>query len=984
MNYHAKKKFFFVFAIISILFSYSASHIKFSDIHNSKFHTFSIKFKYYGIDPIAIEKIITKPLEEKFCELDSLYELKSTCRFNESITTAWFYSSANQDHIYLKIRKITEDLYNSLPQNVQRPEIYNSSSEDKSITCIAINCPDTILEKNIKPHLESIPGVSEVIISGKNNQTVSIQFDNKHISNYHIIPSNISKAVNFFNAPNLIASKKSGLFKSSFFIKNKIESKEELSDIQLFQGKSTLNLSTIADINFSTQKQNELELLNNTKTAYINIKASENSNKINISEKTHTLLNKAEYKKYNPVFLYDTGKKQKNLLLSVCGTLIITIILNIIFSYLFYRSIKLSLILSVIICSAILWTTGLLSIINISINEQILSGISLSTGLIADTALVIFEILNNSVSKKIFFKKVNLTLSAASASTATTLIAVIPLFFMTDITPGIKSSGISIFTMLIVSSVISLFFLPPFLPDILRKKYNTESITAPLIKIISQILKKRNTLKKIFLFSSILSIVLFIISDKNISQNDMSDIIYYSIEYNPEKKIDSIHTELTPYINEISKISQIDFIKSTILRGKVEFEVIHSSNSKSKIIKQIASKSGLIKDGDVYIPSGSEKKYKNPVTLQIAVTGDDESKCRALAKEAAFLINKNNLSLQTTLNFKEEEKMFSYIPSKIKLAKLNLSTFDAAQQLRYSIFDSVISKIFINNNETDVTLSSTNSKKLPDITELNFITRDDSVRISSTGILKEDKIPSQIHRLDSQPCAYFSIELNKKTFTREMNKIKRILSSIKKQEGYKFIFPSSIKQNQIAYKKLSAIIFFCIFCIYCFLTAQNEDFKISFSILCCIPSSLFLPLSIRLITRTAISFGDTVGIILLSGIVINNSIYISEAPEFSVIKKINCRIESILITSLTTILGSLPMMCLSHSQFIKSLSFFMTFGILNSLIVSLFLFPSMLDDAYYSVLKHEVYYTAESKQTSDQKDIHRQMSRKTPRTFPRK
>ena len=63
MNYSSKKKFFFIFAIISVLFIYSALNIKFTDTQDFKFHVFTVKFEYYGMDPVAIEKIITNAVD---------------------------------------------------------------------------------------------------------------------------------------------------------------------------------------------------------------------------------------------------------------------------------------------------------------------------------------------------------------------------------------------------------------------------------------------------------------------------------------------------------------------------------------------------------------------------------------------------------------------------------------------------------------------------------------------------------------------------------------------------------------------------------------------------------------------------------------------------------------------------------------------------------------------------------------------------------
>lgn len=952
MNFLKPKKAFFIFSIITIIFSYAILKLNYSNTTESKYNIYSIKFNYYGIDPLVMERLITKPLEEKLIELDSICELKSTCRFNESITTAWFYKTADTDSTYLKIRTITENLYNTLPNSVQKPQIINSNTEEKAVICISLNADKDYIEKYIKSKIESINGVTEVIISGTENKNISINFNNMLIANYHITPDQIAKTISIENSSNISAEKKSSSSKSSYFFNNRLNCEHELPQIKLLTEKSSINLNHIARITQSVQPKTETVLLNNIETSFINIKTSDSSNLINISTECHKLFQSKEIEKLRPIFIYDIGQKQKEIFLSVIRTLMITIIITGVIVFIFYHSLKFSLILSAVTITTIIWTLGFLSISGISINENLLSGISISIGLIADTSLVLYEIQNQTSSTINFHKKAIQTIPSILISTITTLIAIIPLLFISTIIPSVKNTGLSILFMLIISTIISLCFLPSFLPSFcIQVEFINNQVSLFKTKfkqktrqMFLKFLKIQKYIKSIFYLSALCTLLLFIILPKNIQPVKESDIFYFSIEFNPERKIDSVKNELSEYIKSVEQIPNVNFVKTDITRGNAEFEVIYSNTTENKIADLIREKSSLIKKAYIYIPKVT-KKIK-PVSIQIAVSGDDESKCRDIAKETASLINQNNLALQTTLNFKDEEIMYNYVPDKNKLSLINLYTADSAQQLRQNIFNPVVTKIIINNQETDVTLSSELNKDFDSLNKINIITDNSSIPLKDSGTITKSKIPSKIYRLNSRACAYFSIELDKKDFTKKYNSILNTLSQIKLNDGYKFVIPSLIIENQNAYKKLTAIIIFCIFCIYCFLVTKNENFKLSFIILLCIPSSLFLPLLLRFLTGSQINFGDTVGIILLSGIVINNSIYISEAPGKTVYGKISKRIKSILITSLTTIFSSLPMVFLSNSEFIKSLSFFMTTGVLNSIIVSLFLFSFFLKDFF--------------------------------------
>ena len=89
--------------------------------------------------------------------------------------------------------------------------------------------------------------------------------------------------------------------------------------------------------------------------------------------------------------------------------------------------------------------------------------------------------------------------------------------------------------------------------------------------------------------------------------------------------------------------------------------------------------------------------------------------------------------------------------------------------------------------------------------------------------------------------------------------------------------------------------------------------------------------------------GDVVGMILVSGISVNNTIYIIESKKSNIYFKIREKIKSITVTSLSTILGAIPLLLSNTDKFAKDLSFFMIWGILASFVASVFMFSSVYD-----------------------------------------
>ncbi|MBQ0002152.1 MAG: efflux RND transporter permease subunit [Treponema sp.] len=945
----------FILIIITTIFSYSLTKIQVGESEHSKYVTYSIKFEYYGIDPLKLEKLITIPLEEKISELNSLYEIKSTIQFNETITTASFYKTKDNNLIYQNINQITDDLYNKLQKNVQKPQIFGSDIQNKSVICISIDADKQYIEKNIKPLFEAIDGITEVNIAGGQSDVIELCYYPQKLSSLNLNPFDISDSINNINCDSLFLTNIDEQYENNFFFNNKPDSLKNFEEN--FISDKNIPLKNISELEVNSKTENELVLLNNKNAIFLDIKSNPDSNLIYISKKCAEILSSKIVKETNPIILYDKGMNQKQELISTAKTLLLTILISSLLIHLFFNNFRFLILSLIETLLTILWTTAtfpfyntyiipVLKLINPNIlyksyilNSNSLAGLTLSIGLITDVLLITYELFNTCKNRIQFQKKFIFQIKSSIFSTVTTILAIIPLLFMNSITGGISESAFTIILMLIYSTILSLFFFPDFFDKKQKAVSNIFFLTAK--KSILNFYTNCKVIKLIFYILTISSILFYIFSKKNIETINYSKIIYAQINFNPEKTKENILKESSSFINALQTITQIKFIKSEFLRGHAEIEIVYDNISEHNLVKIIKSKTDLITDGFIYFSESASNKKEIPVSLQFTITGDNEAECRKIAYKAASLISENNLSLQTVLNFNDEEKLYLFTPDQNKLSKLKIPISHFAELLRFYIFSPVISKYFINSQETDIKLKNTSTINTDNIQEIQVVS---SIPIKEMGKLTVTTIPSRIYRNNCRPCAYFSIEIPKNKLASSIKKISSLLNTIELNENYFIKIPEIIYETKNKYRLLTVSIIFCIIFIFIFLTALNENIKNSFIILLTIPSSLFLPLLIRILTDTPLNFGDCIGIILLCGIVINSSIYISESHEKSPVQKtINC-LQSILITSFTTILSSLPMMIFSSSQFISSLSFFMFFGTFGSIFISLYIFPSLINN----------------------------------------
>ena len=90
-----------------------------------------------------------------------------------------------------------------------------------------------------------------------------------------------------------------------------------------------------------------------------------------------------------------------------------------------------------------------------------------------------------------------------------------------------------------------------------------------------------------------------------------------------------------------------------------------------------------------------------------------------------------------------------------------------------------------------------------------------------------------------------------------------------------------------------------------------------------------------------LEMGDITGMVIISDISVNNAIYIAESSKSNIPFRIREKIQSILVTSLTSIAASIPLVLTGSAGFSSALAFSILLGTMGSMVAALFLFPAV-------------------------------------------
>ncbi|GHV62277.1 multidrug RND transporter [Spirochaetia bacterium] len=958
----------FIFIIITVIAAFIARSQKPGESADSRYRVFSIRFEYFGMDSAEMERLITIPLEEKISGLGEFREIRSVSEYGKSVTTIYFDRKGDQKKVYLSLRDAVENLYLTLPRAVQKPRIYSAESNRKPFLSIAVspggtangsanlNTARKYIENTLKKEFEALEGVAEVIVSGGSIDEIRIEFDPDRIAETGIYPEslgNIVRDANVLSPGGLLRGDEKN---SRVLFNTQIRDLEEIKNLPVKAGEEITSLKYFAGIDKLSREPEEILKVNGEECIGIQIIAASAANVMELSRKCAAILKASELPEASVSILNDTGKILHDMIRSIITAILQSFLGIIIIIPFFFKSVKVTVLLILLLPVNILWTLGVLHILGLSPDQNVLSGISISLGLIVDPCLIIAGIAEKKQTLTGYGSAVKRVTGAIVASSVTTLLVIMPLCFLDSIVPGIRRVAVTIMVMLVNSLLISCIFFPDF---VYSRKSETAILPAAVfrgfkncyIRLCYRLsffsINMKKPLLAVYLGLAAAAFALFFVSGKNISLDVRDRLLYASVEYDSERTAASIDRELVDLTEMIQGEPGVQFVRLESRKGTGELDIRFDERTvkRRELTDRVSALAEYVGDGFLYVPDSGGGFKAGIHEIEIAAIGDESEKCREAANTGAAAVNSLSGAVQTVLNFKKNEDAIFFIPDRDLIAKRGLSIRDIASTLRWIVFGPVVDKWVQAGTETDIRLVGRDVKNstLERVANLAIPSPAGSVRLDTLGAMAEAPGSGKIYRRDGRRAAWFTAHIQAPSTGAGIAAVKGALAAVQAEKGYGFLLSRDLELLEKQYRILLLAFIGSIIGIFLTLTMLTEKWKRSLLITSIIPVSCALPLLVKFIRGSPLEMGDMVALLVISGISVNNAIYITESGASRVYFKVREKVRSILVTSLTNIAGAVPLALMSSGGFSSALAEGIIWGTLGSLIAALFLFPGLVD-----------------------------------------
>lgn len=945
--------------------------------------TVRIRIKWDGATPDDVDKMITRKIEDVLPNVEGIVEYSSESSAETSLIFIKFKYGTDVETKITLIQNELNQIRNKFPDDMKEPSIRKSSSSDIPALTFTLYGGDKMemrsyAENNLKPMLERLEGVSEINVYGGQEQEVAIEIDPDKLENYNLSIVDVYNKMKSASANLPGGILREGEKEYLVKIEAEIETADEIREIILSNKDGhLLKLKDIASIKVAPKDIKSIYRKNGEDSIVVIISKTDGGNAVSIVNNSKKLLERNRGSlplntKLN--YEFDSSITINNSINNVKSSGIQGLVLASAILFVFLKSISATIIIAVAIPISIIFTFFLLNMQGISINLISLMGLSLGIGMLVDNSVVvvdnIFRHMTELGKNKIQAAKDGAEEMALPvlASTMTTVAAFLPLVFQEGLAKEqFNNLCYAISYSLLASLIISLTFVPMIASKIMDQKKNLNAegkIMTTFRKIYVNSLKwsiRRRGIILLILFA-LFSGSLYVASKLGGRFTPTIDEGRYAVVAKLPSGSDVNKGDRIGKILE-EKVKDLPFVVDYTVSANGTSSILNINaglktsreESMSDILKKLRETFVEIPDMELTIAPGYRFGTRGLYDLEFELYSDNEAQLQIISEQLKEQIKKIDGIYDVTSSFEGGKPEGKFYINREKAEYYGLDVKDIATMIQTQILGGTPIKINSDNSEIDVTLKL--QKKYRESTGLILDSRitlksGENIRISDVAEFRAEEGPSKIEKKDKKKkiviYANMKDELDLKT-AQEL--VIQTLEDMGYPEGITYGTGGKSADMAEMSEQLQYTFMIAVFLIYFILVWQFESFIMPFVIILSIPLSTTGAFYALYLAGLSIDAMVSVGFVMLAGIVVNNAIVLIDFINFrrevgdnmnkALITAGKTRLRPILMTTLTTVLGMLPLMFSNGegSEIYKGMSFVVVFGLSAATLLTLIVIP---------------------------------------------
>lgn len=945
-----------VFSLVILLFgAIGMSYLGVREFPSVDPPIISVRTTYPGANSDVIETQITEPLEQQINGIPGIRTLTSRSSQGRSYITIEFELSVDMETAANDVRDKVSQAQRFLPRDCDPPTVSKADADASPIIMVAIKSPQRsllelseIAELTFKEQLQTISGVSAVQVWGEKRYAMRIWLDPAKLAGYQLTPLDVRNAILRENVELPAGSIEGTNTELTIRSLGLMTTPQEFNNLILKQsGNQIVRVRDIGRAELGPEDLRGIMKMNGIPMVATAIIPQPGANHIEIADEVYNRLEFIQKDLPNDVD-YEIGFDSTDYIRSsideVKLTIYLAFFLVVVIIFLFLRDWRTTIIPILVIPVSLVGSFFIMYIAGFTINVLTLLAIVLSIGLVVDDAIVMMENIYVKIEQGMSPYEAGLKganeIFFAILSTTITLIAVFfPIVFLEGMTGRLfREFSIVIAGAVAISSFVALTLTPMLSTKLLKTRHKRSKAYIITERYFVRLNNAYKTSLDVFLKRKYLSILILIgaaslifILWKSIPAEmaPLEDRSLFSVRVVAQEgatydyQIQYIEAVANMIAEEVPEVDNIiammwgsgGFVRVTLV------EPSERERSQQQIAGAVSAKLRTMTQARAFVIQQSTFGGRRAgMPIQYVLQAPTIDKLREVIPEFMARVSDNPTFEMADVNLRFTKPELQIVINRDKANLLGVSTQNIGQTLQLALSGQRFGYFIMNGKQYQILgeLAREDRNKPLDLKSL-FVrnSKGEMVQLDNFVTLRESTAPPQLYRYNRFVAATVSSGLSDgNTISDGLAEMDKIAADVL-DDSFRTSLAGDSKDFMESSSSLMFAFILAIVLIFLVLSAQFESFKDPLIVMMSVPLALTGALLFMWYFGITMNIFSQIGIIMLIGLVSKNGILIVEfanqrknsgSSKAEAIRFASAaRFRPILMTSLSTVLGILPL-----------------------------------------------------------------------------
>jgi len=930
----------------------------------------TVQTEFPDTAPQEVENLLTRPVEEAVGVLRGLQTIHSVSRAGISEVTLEFAWGTDMDLLSMEVREkldrllLPEEAEDPVVLRFDPsldPIVRLAMSGDRDLTFLR-----RLADKQIKQDFETLKGVASAQVKGGLEEEIHVDVDQDRLAALGIPLDLVRQTVGVGNV-NLPGGALRGR-DSQYLIRtvNEFDDVDEIAGLILRRDESgVVRVSDVAEVRRGSKEREEITRVDGRESVEIALYKEGDANTVTVAKLLRGRIDEWQNGKLPEgvtlTVLFDQSGFIRQAVDEVRNAALIGGLMAVVVLFLFLRNVRSTLIIATSIPVSVVAAFVAMYKADVSLNIMSLGGLTLGIGMLVDSSIVVLESIDRRRRRgaSLYRAAVDGTTevgAAVAASTLTTVAVFLPIVFVEGVAGQLfRDQALTVTFSLLASLVVAVTLIPmlsaagapltgrrekplPVVDESAHAAADLGFVTRAYDRLLGGALRR----PWLALLAGFGLFFLSLAAARGLGTELIPPMtqgeFFYEVTLPEGASLAA--TDRTVAVMEEAAGADPAVARTYATIGSRQVTGGLALNSEGEnlgqmnvvledrgdevleetVAERLRARFAELPDLEVRLGRPSYFSLKTPV--EVVLYGEDLDDLRSFSLEVASRLQSVPGLVDVRSSLEAGNPELQVVFDRERLAALGLDMGVLSETLRNRVLGVVPTRFKEQDRQIDIRIRNREADRasVADVRNLVLPGTDGGqgdLRLMSVASVTEARGPAEIHRLQQQRAAVVTANLEGRSLGAAVADVAEALAALAPPPGVTPEIGGQNREMQQSFKSLRFAIVLAVFLVYLVMAATFESFLHPLLVLFTVPLALVGVVAALLLTGTQISVIVLIGTVMLVGIVVNNAIVLIDtvnrlrragvAKDEALLRAGHVRLRPILMTTLTTILGLLPM-----------------------------------------------------------------------------